>query len=109
MLIATVCVVLAPSSTITSRDKADLDQPTLDAQCFPAWSDLLVLKAQSVVEEEMDEILPILQHVGEYIKEDDEVEFVRTMHEVSFPKWVYEEIPLLESEFFKQDLFDLID
>ena len=58
---------------------------------------------------EMDEILPILQHVGEYIKEDDEVEFVRTMHEVSFPKWVYEEIPLLESEFFKQDLFDLID
>ena len=57
----------------------------------------------------MDEILPILQHVGEYIKEDDEVDFVRTMHEVSFPKWVYEEIPLLESEFFKQDLFDLID
>jgi hypothetical protein len=26
------------------------------------------------------------------------------MYDVSFPKWVYDEIPLLESEFFKQDL-----
>ena len=44
--------------------------------------------------------------MSEYIKEDDEVEFVRTMYQVGFPKWVYEEIPLLESEFFKQDLID---
>ena len=44
--------------------------------------------------------------MSEYIKEDDEVKFVRTMHAVSFPDWVYVEIPLLESEFFKQDLLD---
>ena len=44
--------------------------------------------------------------MSEYIKEDDEDEFVRTMNQVSFPNWVYQEIPLLESEFFKQDLID---
>ena len=59
-----------------------------------------------MIDGEMDEILPVLQHVSDYIKEDDEDEFVRTMHQVSFPKWVYAEIPLLESEFFKQDLID---
>ena len=44
--------------------------------------------------------------MSEYIKEDDEDEFVRTMNQVSFPNWVYQAIPLLESEFFKQDLID---
>ena len=59
-----------------------------------------------MIDGEMDEILPVLQHVNDYIKEDDEDEFVNTMNSVSFPKWVFEEIPLLESEFFKQDLID---
>ena len=59
-----------------------------------------------LIDGEMDEILPVLQHVSDYIGADDEVEFVRMMHNVSFPPWVYTEIPLLESEFFKQDLLD---
>ena len=57
-----------------------------------------------MIDGEFDEILPILQNVSQYITEDDEDEFVKLMYDVSFPKWVYEEIPLLESEFFKQDL-----
>lgn len=59
-----------------------------------------------MIDGEMDEILPVLQHVSDYINEDDEIEFVNTMNSVGFPKWVFEEIPLLESEFFKQDLMD---
>ena len=57
-----------------------------------------------MIDGEFDEILPVLQNVSQYITEDDEDEFVKLMYDVSFPKWVYDEIPLLESEFFKQDL-----
>ena len=67
---------------------------------------ILYMLEDQMIDGEMDEILPVLQHVSEYIKEDDEVKFVRTMHSVSFPDWVFVEIPLLESEFFKQDLLD---
>jgi len=67
---------------------------------------ILYMLEDQMIDGEMDEILPVLQHVSDYIKEDDEIEFVRTMNSVSFPRWVYEEIPLLESEFFKQDLID---
>ena len=67
---------------------------------------ILYMLEEQMIDGEMDEILPVLQHVSEYIKEDDEDEFVRTMNQVSFPNWVFQEIPLLESEFFKQDLID---
>ena len=67
---------------------------------------ILQMLEHLMIDGEMDEILPVLQHVNDYIKEDDEDEFVNTMNSVSFPKWVFEEIPLLESEFFKQDLID---
>ena len=59
---------------------------------------------------EMEDILPTLQSAGsEILKKigslkDVEQLLIGYMHDVSFPKWVYEEIPLLESEFFKQDL-----
>lgn len=59
-----------------------------------------------LIDGEMEDILPVLQNVGRYITEDDEDELVRNMQEVLFPKWVYAEIPLLESEFFKQDVID---
>jgi len=67
---------------------------------------ILQILEDHMIDGEMDEILPVLQHVSDYIKEDDEDEFVNTMNSVGFPKWVFEEIPLLESEFFKQDLID---
>jgi len=59
---------------------------------------------------EMEDILPALQNAGaeilNKIGSPEEVEqlLVKYMYDVSFPKWVYDEIPLLESEFFKKDL-----
>jgi hypothetical protein len=56
---------------------------------------------------EMEDILPTLQHAGKVISKkigpSEEVEqlLIKYMYDVSFPKWVYDEIPLLESEFFK--------
>ena len=59
---------------------------------------------KELIDREFDEILPILQRVSDYICEDDEDDFVEAIHKVAFPNWVHDEIPLLESEFFKQDL-----
>ena len=59
---------------------------------------------KELIDREFDEILPILQRVSDYICEDDEDEFVAAIQKVAFPNWVDDEIPLLESEFFKQDL-----
>jgi hypothetical protein len=56
---------------------------------------------KDMIDSEFDEILPMLQKVNEYIQDDDEDEFVRMMYKVSFPKWVYDEIPILESEFIR--------
>ena len=67
---------------------------------------ILRMLEYKMLEGEMDEILPILQHVSEHITADDEETFVKTIYEVKFPEWVHQEIPLLESEFFKQDIFD---
>ena len=58
---------------------------------------------------EMEDILPTLQNTGAEISKKiapEEIDqlLIKYMHDVKFPKWVYEEIPLLESEFFKQDL-----
>ena len=55
---------------------------------------------------EMEDILPTLQNAGSEIQKkvgQDELQQLLTkyMYDVSFPKWVYDEIPLLESEFFK--------
>ena len=67
---------------------------------------ILQMVEGEMIEGEMDEILPVLQHVSDYIKEDDEDQFVAKMRAVKFPDWVYLEIPLLQSEFYKQDLID---
>jgi len=65
---------------------------------------ILRLLESKLLDRECEEILPVLQHINDHITEDDEAELVRQMYDVSFPKWVYDEIPLLESEFFKQDI-----
>ena len=42
----------------------------------------------------------IMKSVQDYVT--DEEELVAYIYDVSFPKWVYDEIPRLESEFLKQ-------
>lgn len=43
--------------------------------------------------------MKILKNVPDYVS--DEEELVTYIYDVSFPKWVYDEIPKLESEFLK--------
>ena len=43
--------------------------------------------------------MKILKNVQDYV--NDEEELVSFIYDVSFPKWVYDEIPKLESEFLK--------
>jgi hypothetical protein len=58
----------------------------------------------------MEDIITTLQNCGTLLNKrigtDADIEslLVKYMYDVSFPKWVYDEIPLLESEFFRQDL-----
>lgn len=42
----------------------------------------------------------ILKNIPEMVKEEEQL--VTYIYDVSFPKWVYEEIPQLESEFQKE-------
>ena len=59
---------------------------------------------------EIDSILPTLQQAGREIQlkipDPTEVEelILKYMYEVQFPKYLYDEIPLLEQEFFQNDL-----
>ena len=58
---------------------------------------------------EMEDILPTIKNASDEITskigtKNIESKIIAYMYDVQFPKWVYEEIPLLESEFFKQDL-----
>ena len=44
--------------------------------------------------------MKVMKNVSDYVT--DEEELVAFIYDVSFPKWVYDEIPKLESEFLKQ-------
>jgi hypothetical protein len=59
---------------------------------------LRMLESQ-MLDAEFEDILPMLSKVHEHITEEDEDEFIKNMYQVSFPKWVYDEIPILEAEF----------
>jgi hypothetical protein len=52
-----------------------------------------------MLDAEFEDILPMLSKVHEHITEEDEDEFIKSMYQVSFPKWVYDEIPILDAEF----------
>ena len=88
-----------------------LDGVTVLFQCAIAL--LRILSEQSLIWGEFEDILMSLQNVGNFIiqrvngsEEKMEALLTKYMGEVSFPRWVKEEIPLLESEFFKQGLLD---
>jgi hypothetical protein len=59
---------------------------------------LRMLESQ-MLDAEFEDILPMLSKVHEHITEEDEDEFIKSMYQVSFPKWVYDEIPILDAEF----------
>lgn len=53
-----------------------------------------------MMEVDFEGIMKIMKNVTDYVT--DEEELVAYIYDVSFPKWVYDEIPKLESEFLKQ-------
>ena len=53
-----------------------------------------------LVEVDFEGIMKIIKNVTDYVT--DEEELVTYIYDVSFPKWVYDEIPKLENEFLKQ-------
>jgi len=44
--------------------------------------------------------MKIIKNVSDYVT--DEEELVTFIYDVGFPKWIYDELPKLESEFLKQ-------
>ena len=52
------------------------------------------------MEVDFEGIMKVLKNVQDYVS--DEEELVGYIYDVSFPKWVYDEIPKLETEFLKQ-------
>jgi len=58
---------------------------------------------KEMLDAEFEDILPMLSKVNDYLLEEDEDDFIKSMYQVSFPKWVYDEIPILEAEFQRQE------
>lgn len=61
---------------------------------------MLRILEKNLIEEDFEGIMKVLKNVSDYVT--DEEEMVTLMYDVSFPKWVYDELPKLESEFLKQ-------
>jgi hypothetical protein len=53
-----------------------------------------------LLEVDFEGIMKILKGVADFVTEEEML--VTYIYDVSFPKWVYDEIPKLESEFLKQ-------
>ena len=60
---------------------------------------ILRILEKQLLDVDFEGIMKILKNVQDYIS--DEEELVSYIYDVSFPKWVYDEIPKLESEFLK--------
>ena len=58
---------------------------------------ILRILEQPLLNEDFEGIMRILKNVPEYVQ--DEEQLTTYIYDVSFPKWVYDEIPQLESEF----------
>lgn len=61
---------------------------------------ILRILEKHMMEVDFEGIMKIMKNVTDYVT--DEEELVAYIYDVSFPKWVYDEIPKLESEFLKQ-------
>jgi hypothetical protein len=62
---------------------------------------VLKLLRPKLLNEEMEGILLILQHLEDHITEQDEEKLVDHIFNMVYPQWVYEEIPKLEIEYQK--------
>lgn len=54
---------------------------------------------KKLLECDFEEIMKVMKNVSDYVT--DEEELVTYIFDVNFPKWVYDEIPKLETEFLK--------
>ena len=52
-----------------------------------------------LLQAEFEGIMKILKTVPDYV--NDEEELVTFIYDVSYPKWIYDELPKLEFEFIK--------
>jgi hypothetical protein len=53
-----------------------------------------------LLDSDFEGIMKILKNVSDYV--NDEEELVSYIYDVSYPKWIYDELPKLEFEFLKQ-------
>ena len=60
---------------------------------------LLRILEKHLIEQDFEGLMKVLKNVSDFVT--DEEELVTFMYDVSFPKWVYDELPKLESEFLK--------
>jgi hypothetical protein len=60
---------------------------------------ILRILEKHLLEVDFEGIMKVLKNVQDYVS--DEEELVGYIYDVSFPKWVYDEIPKLETEFLK--------
>ena len=60
---------------------------------------ILRVLEKSLLEVDFEGIMKILKNIPDYV--NDEEVLVSYIYDVGFPKWVYDEIPKLESEFLK--------
>lgn len=61
---------------------------------------ILRIIEKQLLEVDFEGIMKIMKNVSDHVT-DEEI-LVSYIYDVSFPKWVYDEIPKLESEFLKQ-------
>jgi hypothetical protein len=60
---------------------------------------VLRILEKNLIEQDFEGIMKILKNVSDYVT--DEEELVAFIYDVSFPKWIYDEIPKLETDFLK--------
>lgn len=61
---------------------------------------ILRILEKDLIEQDFEGMMKIMKNISDYVT--DEEQLVNYIYDVSFPKWVYDEIPKLESEFLKQ-------
>jgi len=66
---------------------------------MPYFLALLRILEKALLDCEFEGIMKILKEVQERVTEEEEL--VGFIYDVSFPRWVYDEIPKLEAEFLK--------
>ncbi len=60
---------------------------------------ILRILEKQLLDVDFEGIMKLLKNVSDYVTEEETL--VSYIYDVSFPKWVYDEIPKLESEYLK--------